>query len=85
MVCGLTHPIHEDGSFLQLVIPGLTRNPGLPASGGARGDQGFFWIPANERRWFANERRWFANERRWFAFAGMTGFVAIRDPAYKDI
>jgi len=31
-----------------------------------------FWIPANERRWFANERRWFANERRWFAFAGMT-------------
>jgi hypothetical protein len=26
-----------------------------------------FWIPANERRWFANERRWFATERRWFA------------------
>ena len=31
---------------MQSVIPGLTRNPGLPAFGGARGDQGFFWIPA---------------------------------------
>jgi len=31
---------------MQFVIPGLTRNPGLPAFGGARGDQGFFWIPA---------------------------------------
>jgi len=31
---------------MQSVIPGLTRNPGLPAFGGARGDKGFFWIPA---------------------------------------
>jgi len=30
---------------MQSVIPGLTRNPGLPVFGGARGDQGFFWIP----------------------------------------
>jgi len=34
---------------MQFVIPGLTRNPGLPAFGGARGDQGFFWIPAVRR------------------------------------
>jgi hypothetical protein len=42
---------------VQFVIPGLTRNPG------------FFWI--------------LANERRWFAFAGMPPFGAIYIAAYK--
>jgi hypothetical protein len=43
--------------FFQLIIPGSTRN------------LGFFWIPVNERLWFA--------------FAGMTRFIVINDAVYK--
>jgi len=46
--------IQDDISFMQSVIPGLTKpapylirgNPGLTTFGGAKGEQGFFWMPA---------------------------------------
>jgi hypothetical protein len=50
--------IHNDTSLIQFVIPGLNRNLGC------------FWIPANERRWFA--------------IAGMTESVVIHDAAYSE-